>query len=134
MKLTSLSTVGDGVSVLPSSIPDSGLGLFAGRKFSRGEYITLYEGDSLTRKEAWSKEVLSHMASREGVFVDGLKEPVPGRGGGSFSNSAEREKDANASLVAWLGLLLLRAKRDISSGEEILLYYGRRGLRISCEN
>lgn len=132
MKPSSLSTVGDGVCVLPSSIPDSGLGLFAGREFGRGEYITLYEGDSLTRKEAWSRDVLSHMASREGVFVDGLKHPVPGRGGGSFSNSSRREKDANASLVAWLGLLLLRAKRDISAGEEILVYYGRRGFQISC--
>ena len=127
-----IARVGQGVSVAPSTIPHAGNGLFATRSFRSSEYITEYEGEILTRKEAWERPILSHMVSREGVIVDGLKTPIAGRGGGSFSNSAMRSVDANASIVAVLGQLFLRARRHIAENEEILVYYGRRGFALSC--
>tara|TARA_B110000046_G_C12988176_1_gene396639 strand:+ start:1059 stop:1718 length:660 start_codon:yes stop_codon:yes gene_type:complete len=129
-----VARVGGGVWVQASTLPGAGNGLFAGRPFKSSEYITLYDGETLTRTEAWSRPTLSHMASREGVIVDGLSTPLVGRGGGSFSNSARCDKEANASIVAVLGELFLRARRAIGENEEILVYYGRRGFALSCES
>ena len=130
MRVHALATVGHGVEVALSTIPNAGRGLFASEAFGRGAYITLYDGETITRKEALKRR-LTHMAGREGVVVDGLKEPIRGRGGGSFANGTALTRDANASIVAWLGLLVLRARRDIAAGEEILVSYGRRGFAIA---
>lgn len=129
-----LSTVGDGVFVQPSKIPKAGNGLYVSRPFKKGEYITLYDGETITRREAWSRSVLSHMATREGVTVDGLKDPIWGRGGGSFANASLLKSGANAELVAWLGLIVVRAVRPIDAWEEVLVYYGRRGFLLSCSH
>ena len=133
MKLDSLSSIGDGLYVSKSTIQNSGNGLFSSKTFRKGSYITLYDGENITRKEALSRTVLTHMASREGVIIDGLKFPVFGRGGGSFCNATIRQKDANAEIVGWLGLILIRAKKCILSNDEILVYYGRRGFKIACD-
>lgn len=130
--LNDLCTINDGVYVKPSDIKDAGYGLFAGKNFTSKAYITLYDGDILSRKEAWCRSKLSHMASREGIFVDGLKVPEIGRGGGSFANSASFQKYANAEIVCWLGFLVIRSRKPIRQDEEILVFYGRRGFQLSC--
>ena len=127
-----LSTIDNGIVVKPSNIENAGMGLFAQRDFKRGEYITLYDGEIVTRKEAWTRQALTHMASREGIVVDGLKVPLVGRGGGSFANSALSSGCANAEIVANLGRLIVRAKKDIAFDDEILVFYGRRGFTIAC--
>lgn len=134
MKLDSLATIGGGVEVKPSTISGAGNGLFAKRRFRRGEYITLYEGELLTRRVAKLRPILTHMASREGIVIDGLKEPIRGRGGGSFANGARRVCDTNAQICAYLGLLVLRARADIGIDSEIIVCYGRRGFDIACPN
>ena len=128
-----LYTVSNGIEVRLSNIREAGNGLFATRSFRRGEYITLYDGEIISRREAWSRSVKTHMASREGIFVDGLKQPILLRGGGSFANSSNCEKDANASICANLGKLVVRAQKNVEIDEEILVFYGRRGMQIaSC--
>ena len=121
-----LATINNGVLILPSLIPDAGMGLFAQRTFRKGEYITLYDGEVVTRDEA-NRRRHTHMAAREGIIVDGLKTQIEGRGGGSFANGTRLEKESNASIVCQLANLIIKAKRDIESGEEIIVCYGRRG-------
>tara|TARA_B100000482_G_scaffold187441_1_gene166133 strand:- start:967 stop:1377 length:411 start_codon:yes stop_codon:yes gene_type:complete len=130
--LNKLCTIGDDIYVKESNIENAGYGLFAGKEFPPNTYITLYDGEIITRKEAWSRQKLSHMASREGIFVDGLKFPTSGKGGGSFSNSASFKKYANAEIVAWLGVLVIKSTKKITVDDEILVFYGRRGFKLSC--
>lgn len=108
VKPESTCTIGNGVNVLPSTIKNAGNGLFALRFFRKNEFITLYDGEHMTRKEAWARESLTHMASREGIIVDGLKVPVQGRGGGSFANGCVTRKQSNAEIVANLGHVCTR--------------------------
>lgn len=132
MKLESLPTIDNGIEVKPSTISGAGNGLFAKRIFRRGEYITLYEGELLTRHAAKLRPVLTHMASREGIVIDGLKLPIRGRGGGSFANGAKHVYETNAYICAYLGILVLRARLDIEIDTEIIVCYGRRGFDIAC--
>ena len=131
MKINALSTVENGVYVANSRIECAGNGLFASKYFKRGEYITLYDGETLTKKQAWKRPCLTHMAGREGVIVDGLKQPIVGRGGGSFANGSQLYHDSNAKIVAWLGYLVLRAKTNIEPDNEIIVHYGRRGFLLA---
>lgn len=122
-----LSTIGDGVEVKKSTIKDAGRGLFALKVFHKGDYITLYDGELITRQEARRRTNLEYMASREGIIIDGQREPRVGRGGGSFANGSVYEKDANASIACDLARLIIRAKKTIDVGDEIVVCYGRRG-------
>ena len=131
MKIHHLATIGNGVHVAESRIEGAGNGLFVSKFFKRGDFITLYDGETVTRKEAWQRPCLTHMAGREGVIVDGLKEPIVGKGGGSFANGTRLSRDANAQIVAQLGNLVIRAKEDIQANSEILVHYGRRGYDLA---
>tara|TARA_B100001741_G_scaffold313371_1_gene319292 strand:- start:2917 stop:3312 length:396 start_codon:yes stop_codon:yes gene_type:complete len=119
----SLSSIGNGVYVKNSQIPHAGYGLYAQKMFYRGDFITLYDGEILSRREAWDRKVLTHMCTREGVYVDGLKTPSMGRGGGSFANSSAFKKDANAAIVANLGNVMLQSLKLINPDDEILVFY-----------
>ena len=132
MILDQLCTIGNGVEVRQSGIPNAGFGLFACKDFQKNEYITLYDGETMTRATAWKQKCVSHMATKEGITVDGLKVPIIGRGGGSFANSSMSVRTANAEICAWLGYLLIKSKQSIMKGEEIKVFYGRRGFQISC--
>lgn len=124
----SLSTIGEGVYVTESKIPNAGYGLFASKFFNRGDYITLYDGEVLSYKSAWSRRIITHMCTREGVYVDGIKEPVLGKGGGSFSNTSKLKKYANSEIVGNLGNIMLRALKIIKPDDEILVFYNQKYL------
>lgn len=125
-------TIGDTVYVSDSRIPNAGLGLFAMKPFAKNAVITSYDGESITYKEARNRPVQTHMASREGIFIDGLKIPREKAGGGSFANGSVLRKHANATIVAQLGNLMVRADRNIAHDEEIIIHYGRRGFEVAC--
>ena len=129
----SLSVIGDGVYVKESQICNAGYGLYAQKKFHRGDYITLYDGDVLSRKDAWNTKILTHMCTREGVYIDGIKVPICHRGGGSFANSAAFKKDANADIVANLGNIMLRCLKTIHPDDEIFVFYSQPYLRKNAE-
>ncbi|KIY98211.1 hypothetical protein MNEG_9752 [Monoraphidium neglectum] len=78
-----LGTIGRGVEVKKSSIALAGNGLFAARPFARGDLITEYVGRLISHEEA---QLLR--ARRAHTHIDGLKDPQPGEGGGSFANDA----------------------------------------------
>jgi hypothetical protein len=118
-----LSTIGNGIYVNTSHISNAGYGLFSSKSFFRGDFITLYDGINLSRNEAWTTKVKTHMCTREGVYVDGIKTPITGRGGGSFCNTTSLKRDANAQIVGNLGFILIRCLKPIKEDEEILVFY-----------
>ena len=132
-------TIGAGVEVRPSSITGGGLGLFATRRFSSRERITMYDGKWLPggKEEAsWLAEQ-SHVASRGGIYWDGWPlaqaaqaDPasVKGRGGGAFANHVKNynaEMELNQPPPAANCIFLhVRRQHVIEAGDEIFITYG----------
>ena len=136
-------TIGAGVEVRLSSIMGGGLGLFATRRFTSRERITMYDGKRLPggKEEAeWLAEQ-SHVACRDRIYWDGrplaqaaLVDPasVKGRGGGAFAN---HDKNYNAEMelkttppAANCIFLHVRRGHVIEPGEEIFISYGTSAL------
>lgn len=133
-KYRNVPTIGTGVCVKNSSIIGAGRGLYACRPFKRGELVTEYAGEIISRDEAQRRaqrgefQFLGTLVS--GMYeIDGLQEPVDGKGAASFINHAASSR-AN---VKWSHLedqllcftrLFAKAVRDIKDGEEILINYG----------
>jgi len=122
-----------GTYVAGSTLVGAGLGLFASRDFTRGQTLDYFDGEIVSFAEARARDpsrmrtLLVHFAS-----IDGLRRPLKGRGWASFANDARDAKRNNArfdtvyaSRSATLPNILLRAKRDIKAGEEVLASYGR---------
>lgn len=130
-------TVGNGLRVKKSFIPDAGFGLFATRDFLKNEYITHYEGDLISRQEALARRSRgedSHIKCLHlmGDCIDGIKgnSAVKGCGGASLVNDARSQKGNNTRFETRNGTIWLRATRDIAKGEELLASYGRTYWRI----
>ena len=150
-------TIGDGLEVRPSVLPvgeegeDPGNGLFATMDFSKGDVITIYDGeviDSTLAKELGPdgrpKRPQTHMKSIDRyTVIDGLKHPVAGRGGGSFLNDPRGHFPYNAEMVRVdcveargrnKGIpvcVYVAATRDIRAGDEIYASYGARAFEIA---
>lgn len=136
VNLDNVPYIGNGVSVAPSGIPNAGNGLFAERAFCRGDVVTFMDGYTLSDRDVRDREPhqLSHVRTLMTHFlvIDGLKEPFEGAGGGSFANDSLCPKRNNARFETWRcddlsrfnTVIVLRAKRDISRGEEIFVSYG----------
>lgn len=126
------ATVGDGVAVSASTIPGAGLGLFATRAFASGALVTAFDGELLSPAELRAAELRTHTVQHDGLIVAGLREPVLGRGGGSFANDCTgslvgRRPNAELHLHELdLGRLFLRVRRGqrIEPGDEIFVSYG----------
>ncbi len=146
-----LAVFGDGaIDVRRSRV--AGLGLFAGRAFEKGEMITEYSGNFITREESVRRlgKTDSHIRTHIGRRwdIDGLRQPQVGRGAASFANDAapplkansvfdfvdsqlaERDverffKGAPAIFRPEERITFLRASRAIARGEEIFVDYGQ---------
>lgn len=132
------STIGNGISVRRSRLPNAGMGLFASRSFERGELITGFEGNLISHAEADAlRRNGCHRHVRtlrwKDLAIDGLKvRPAPrGCGGASYANDGRCTRLNNATFAVryavdgLLPLCFLRARRRIDPGEEILVSYGR---------
>ena len=147
-------TIGDGLEVRPSDLPESGdgpvgNGLFATVDFSKGDVITIYDGEVISSKEAKAVDAngrplraQTHMKNIDHhSVIDGLKHPVPGRGGGSFMNDPRDQRrrfpyNAKMVCVACVGArgrnagigrgVHVVATRPIRAGDEIYAPYGRK--------
>jgi SET domain-containing protein len=146
LKKKRYATIGDGIEVKQSSIPESGNGLFATRDFNEGEIITTYDGETIdfkTAGELRKQGKASHIRTlvRMSICVDGFKDPADAhrKGGGSFCNDANYSGDTagvskyqnNAKFSVENSakdpreICYIRALKDIKSGEEIFVSYGR---------
>jgi hypothetical protein len=103
--------IGDGIDVRPSNLisdegDDPGNGLFATMAFRQGDMITTYDGEVISSTVAKTLDANSrpvrqqtHMKSIDRYSViDGIKQIVPGRGGGSFINDPQRRELYNAKM------------------------------------
>ncbi len=111
-----LSVVGDGrIEIRESTIQGAGLGLFARTTFRRGDPITEYYGQIITREEALERRARgqdSHIRSHIGIewSIDGQftrrGEPITdarveleGRGAGALANDKARGANAEITFV-----------------------------------
>ena len=112
-----------GLHVYKSAIGD-GKGLFATRAFADGELMTEYAGNEICSKlDAAKLHIQTHMNHCEGLYVDGLKDPEPGKGMGSFAQHSPADK-ASAKVVRHGNTILLQCTRTVVPGDEVTLYYG----------
>jgi hypothetical protein len=134
-----LATIGDGLEVRTSTIPNAGLGLFANRPFAAQSDITAYQGQSIDhsvavkrrREGADSHIVKGGPSAFHSPCIDGIpaKDLKIGMGGGSACNHQD-QKRCNAELVFrqeadGREVTVVRAKRGVAVGEEIFVNYGR---------
>lgn len=128
-----LFALGDGVEVGRSAIGGLfGRGLFATRSFKRGQWITWYDGETITMATARARAAVgadSHikrLGLAFGLCVDGAFQPSAGRGGASFANhvaaNANTEYGTPRALELF-GTVCLRAKVAIVAGDEITVRY-----------
>ncbi|KAL7681922.1 putative SET domain-containing protein [Plasmopara halstedii] len=116
----------NGVEVRNSNIPGAGKGLFATRLHVRGSIICEYSGIVLPNEAAWKVKDKSYlMKMGDNVYVDAQDCPdvlaryindCRGHRGGFNVHFVKRPKDGKADVVAM---------RDINSGEELYVNYGR---------
>ena len=141
------STVGNGVEVRLSNIPNAGFGLFTTKNFKKGDTITEYDGKIIDRRTALqlrSEHKDTHLVAltTQHSAIDGLKKPIHGRGGASFANDINDTRrynvvfcktfkvipglqDTRTGDFSDLTRVFLKATRDIQNGEEIYVNYGK---------
>jgi SET domain-containing protein len=127
------ATIENGIEIRKSRIPNAGLGLFATQNFKKSRLITEYQGKLISRAEAVNTENPSHICClvAQHSYIDGLRIPRKGAGGGSFANDAMDSKKNNAKYTKrWrekMGryVLYLQATKDIRNGEEIYVSYDK---------
>jgi uncharacterized protein len=127
-------TVGNGLFIAPSNIPDAGRGVFAARDFHRGDCITEYGGRLINRvqmlemvaekKNMWKLIVL---VPEDKLFIDGEMEIKDGLPAGAFLNDARNSRVENVEFARDPEdfRLWVVAKRFIKAGEELFVEYGR---------
>jgi hypothetical protein len=104
------------IALWPSSIPNAGLGVFALRRFEKGEPITEYRGFAITAEEAAAtprnrrthfrqlflrKFVLDGLRLDDGTRITNPKTQMLGRGIGAFVNDA-RGPQNNAEFATFV--------------------------------
>jgi hypothetical protein len=82
----------------------AGNGLWTTRPFLKNDLITEYDGDTIDRTLAlWLRRSHedSHVRALNShfIYIDGLQQPVAGRGGASFANDARDTRANNAVFV-----------------------------------
>jgi len=123
---------------------DAGLGLFGTSNIKNRQLITEYDGTVIDKKTADYLRSIGHDTHIRGLTfgylaIDGIKQPVNGRGGASFANDPKSSDKCNAKFVKTEKVMLngaqreglptidrvfLKATKDIVAGDEIYVNYG----------
>ena len=121
--------------VKPSTLPNTttGNGLFAAKRFLKGEIITEFAGDFIDASQAQAFKKSRHLVPVQFSyeFIDGLTNPkdARGKGGGSFANDPGNPTMMNAGFITLYlekdsrYTVVLSARKDIKPGEEIFVSY-----------
>ena len=127
------ATIGNGVEVKESMLADAGRGLFAQRDFSKGSIVTEYAGTKLRDKfdaaRCFPQTHINHCSAAfhgqlsNDIYIDGICDPIPGSGGGSFANH-QAKQDCNADFAVIDGNVFLKATKHITTGDEIYVHCG----------
>lgn len=148
-----ISTIGNGLKLEISSIPNSGYGLFTTRSFQKGEIITFYDGAIAPRipPSDIRKEYKTHARminqfytifgdfTRNGAKID-LYNPlhrvlVEGMGGASRANS-QTGKNASKNNVEWFTVRSLFNQQNPfkeNPFDVVVLIYAKKKLREGDE-
>lgn len=119
-----------GVTVLPSTIPGAGLGLFAVRPFAKGDCICVYSGEQLTAAQLnarYGEETAVYVLQiTKDLYIDAI---ALDSGMGRFANSAYKTtKKNNARFAICKRQAIIRATTTINGSKtspvEILVPYG----------
>ena len=126
------------LEIKPSTIPNSGKGLFAYKKikddepvFKKNQIIVQYQGEEITRQELINRYG-NHTApyavkKNNNLYIDSAGE----RGIASLANTNRgTNKTANVELTTHLNF---KAKKNIYDGDEILISYGN-GYKLNEPN
>jgi len=141
------ATIGNGVEVRRSNLPNAGLGLFATRAFAAGELVTEYDGcviDEVEAKARQDQKVSTHIRSLgpKHAFIDGRDVPNERwRGGASFVNDPLSRVWYNTEFFQYrpagytpgvsrggsnvFERVYVRATKAIPPGEEVYVDYGK---------
>jgi intein/homing endonuclease len=139
-RISRLATIGHGVEVRDSQIPRAGRGLYAQRKFDKGEWITRYGGKMISKEEADAIRKndptrTSHMRALDhNNFILDAHDLLPEDGvpGASFANDARGSDFKNNSRFSTVLYgpdnlhiaVVLIATDVITKSEEIFCSYG----------
>jgi hypothetical protein len=136
-ELRVIPTVGNGLDVRMSRIPQSGRGVYALRDFSQGEIVTLYFGHPFGDKQRKLLQQEGRGTHAKPVdfkhkYLDGVKTVFKGMHVGQLLNQGT----ADACNCGWATLenksnsaekiLAIRALRKIHAGEELYISYGKK--------
>ena len=115
------------VSVKPSIIPGSGLGLFAEENIKQGDPIVLITGPRYNEEEALKLEINGYLLDA----ADGSDESIDVEGPARYANDAfgltrvAGTVNNSAFILHDDGKMWLEATRNIQAGQEIFVSYGR---------
>jgi exodeoxyribonuclease III len=120
------------LTVMESLIPgDTGFGLFAGKRISKGEYFCSYEGQVVPvehlRSGYGNKDyVIEAIKNHKTMEVVCMDSPDPTSCYGRYAQDPIDEDLVNTKIVWRKGRMVLVAACDIEPGEEIYVHYGLR--------
>ena len=123
--------------IAPSGVAGAGKGLYAWLTpknraaqpsdvvFTKGSRIISYGGERVTAQELnarYGKKTAPYGAGSGGLFIDAACQ----RGAGGMANGSDKTHTANADFAAARGSgdIVIRAKKNIKHGEEVLCSYG----------
>ena len=124
------------LKIKPSTIPNSGKGLYAINKRMRPNAVIFYADAEICRYygEIVNSNTLNRRYTREytapyGVTInsssDRYEDGALDRGVGSIANHKPHNDGANAQLRVRDNVIILQASKPIRNGEEIFVDYGR---------
>ena len=101
-----------------------GNGLFAKIDMKKNTIITYYDGETIDWTQAKARSDSSYIRSVSHGYsaIDGLRSPIVGKGAGSFVNHSPHP---NAFFHIMHDIVFIKLKKDVESGEEILVSYGK---------
>jgi hypothetical protein len=123
------------VTLKPSSVVGGGNGVFTTSlgSYRKGDFITQYVGTLLSKEQVLENqhnpEYTLLCSSFSLPYLNGINQPIVGKGIGSFINRRNEENSANAKFVYRFAKtaeesVWIVAEKDIKSGEEIFISYG----------
>lgn len=118
-KFRNLATIGNGLYAKQSLIPNAGNGVFAARKFTRGEFVTEYMGYIIDRAEANKKfqrgqfQYIKTLSTGQ-LYIEGISKAIEGMGAASLINHACKRDHVEESFIIQFHLWRIQnGRRDM---------------------
>ncbi|RHZ09080.1 hypothetical protein DYB31_005850 [Aphanomyces astaci] len=120
------------VKIDDSTVPGAGRGLFANVDLSAGDICTVYDGEKVYEEPTDHEYACQLGVVTTKSWLMGLKDPVAGRGLGSFVNRETRGRSGclkNCQLMRSGNAICIKILKSVKAGKELFAAYGR-GYRL----